>query len=415
MTPAAAFWRRLGLIALAAFALRIAVRLVTGVERYWAEGYTQYGLLGRSLAAGHGYAFPGGPPTAFRVPLYALFVAATAGTSGEAWRLIAAQAAVSAGLVAVAGLTARRLYGPAAGLLAAAWCAAYPYYVWHDLSLQEEGLFAALTATATLVLLALRDNRSHVLALAAGVLLGSAILTRAALAPFALLALGWLLLADGRHALGRRAVGAVLAAAALLAVLSPWLARQHQLTGSAGLGTEFGQSVYAGASPLLFSAFPRQSVDTSRRAIFYTMPPAERADHDRFSRGNPARESRWYAARAGEIAKADPAGYAGRALRKLAIAFGPFPAPRHGLLGDVGYAAWWLPLLGLGLAGAWRDRVHWRRNLLFAAHFAAFAAVTMLVWAQTAHRAYLDVYLMILAAPVLASALPRRWRERLGG
>src|SRR5207244_3558497 len=119
---------------------------------------------------------------------------------------------------------------------------------------------------------------------------------------------------------------------------------------------EFGQSVYAGASPLLFSAFPKRSVDVSRQTIFAAMPPAANAARDRFSRGNPTRESRWYAAKAFETTMADPAGYAARALRKLAIAFGPRPAPRHGLLADAAYAAWWLPLLALGMAGAWRDR-----------------------------------------------------------
>ena len=407
------FAHRLAAVVCGAFALRLAIRAVTGTARYWIDGYTMYPELAANLVAGRGYAFDGSGPTAFRVPLYALFIAATTWGSRNPWTLIVAQSIVSSGLAALAGLIARRLYGPAAGLVAAAWCAAYPYYAWHDVGLQESGLFAALTALATWLLLAERDARRLRLAVAAGLVLGLAILTRAMLLPFAGLALGWLFLPDERGTPWRlRALSAALCACALLATIAPWMVRSHALTGSYALGTEGGQSLYAGASPLLFARFPQASIDESRDLIFRAIPPQETRARDAFSGDNPARASAWYTAKAREMIAADPAGYARRALRKLAIAFGPRPAPHHGLA-DAGYAVWWVPLVLLGLAGAWRDRAQWRRNLLFAAHFAAFAAVTALVWAQTAHRAYLDVYLMVLAAPVVLGLLPRRMREWL--
>lgn len=388
--------------------------MASGTADFWTDGYARYAELARNLAAGRGYAFDLNGPTAFRVPLYPLFIAAVTWGSDNPWLLLIAQAMVSSGLAALAGLIARRLYGPAAGLVAAAWCAAYPYYAWHDLSLQESGLFAALTAFATWLLLVTRDERRVALSLAAGVALGLAVMTRAMLLPFALLALAWLLLPDERaHSWRRRAATAGLCAAALLATLSPWVIRSHQLTGSYALGTEGGQSLYAGASPLIFSRFPQASIDESRAVIFAAIPSAEAAERDAFSRGNAARASAWYTQRARAMVAADPPGYVARALRKLAIAFGPRPAPHHGMLADAGFAAWWIPLLLLGVAGAWRDRAQWRRNLLFAAHFVAFALVTAAIWAQTAHRAYLDVYLMVLGAPVLLVLLPARMRSWL--
>ena len=393
----------------------MAIRLASGTAAFWRDGYQDYALLGANLARRHGYSLDGSHPTAFRVPLYPLFIAAVTWGSASPWPLLVAQALVSSGLVVIAGLIARRLYGPGAGLVAAAWCAVYPYYAWHDLSLQESGLFAALTALATWLLLVTRDTRRASTALAAGLALGLALLTRAMLAPFALLALAWLLLPDERgNRWPRRVGGAVLAAAAILATLAPWAVRSHALTGAYALGTEGGQSLYAGASPLLFARFPQHSVDESLSLVYSAIPPAERTARDRFSGGKTARESAWYGARAHTLIAADPLGYAARAARKLAIAFGPRPAPHHGLAGDAGYAAWWLPLALLGIAGAWRDRLQWRRNLLFAAHFAAFAAVTAAIWAQTAHRAYLDVYLMVLAAPVALALMPQTLRRTLG-
>ena len=409
-----AFARRLALIFVVALILRLGIRLVTGVEGYWIDGYTQYAALAHNLVTGDGYAFPGEDSTAFRVPLYPLFIAAVTWGSANPWVLIVAQALVASGLAAVTGLIARRLHGPQAGLVAAAWCAAYPYYAWHHVALVESGLFAFLTAVATLLLLNLRERPDPRLAVAAGVVLGAALLTRAMLLPFVLLAVAWLALPGPRMpSLARRLMSAALVAAATVVVLSPWLIRSHALTGSYSLGTEGGQSLYAGASPLLFSRFPGEKVDESLAAVFAAIPPRAAAERDRYSQGNPARESDWYTRRALEQATADPGGYAMRAGRKLAIAFGPLPAPRHGLIGNAGYAAWWVPLLLLGLAGAWRDRREWCRNLLIAAHFAAFCAVTALIWAQTSHRSYLDLYLMVLAAPVLVALLPGRLRDWL--
>lgn len=254
------------------------------------------------------------------------------------------------------------------------------------------------------------------MAVATGVVLGAALLTRAMLLPFAVLAVAWLALPGPQvPPLRRRLASAALDAAATLAVLSPWLIRSHALTGSYGLGTEGGQSLYAGASPLLFAKFPEQKVDESLAEVFSAMPPGAKVERDTFSQGNPARESDWYAYQAREQIAADPGGYAMRAGHKPAIAFGPLPAPRHGPIANAGYAAWWVPLLLLGLAGAWRDRRQWRRNLLIAAHSAALCTVTALIWAQTSHRAYLDLYLMVLGAPVLVALLPRRLRDWLAG
>ena len=82
-------------IALAALALRLAWGALRGSERFFVEGYTLFFTLARQLAAGYGYAFPGAPPTAFRVPLYPLFLAGLTGGEPRYAAVLVAQALAS--------------------------------------------------------------------------------------------------------------------------------------------------------------------------------------------------------------------------------------------------------------------------------------------------------------------------------
>ncbi len=406
------FYRWLGGIAIFALVVRLAMRLVVGTDTFWTDGYSMYVLLAESLSSGHGYAFPGEPPTAFRVPLYPMFIAALTGGARNAWVLITAQALISSGTAVIAGLIARRMGGSLAGLLAAVIYAAWPYEAWHDVSLQESGLFAFLAALATLLLLAQRQSRSVWLALLAGAVLGAALLTRATLAPYAVLALICLLLPDRNHALGRRMISAALTLAALATVLSPWLERSHRLTGRTTLGTESGAALYAGNHRLTFSAYPERSIDISRRNIFAAHTPQEQAELARLG-ADQAAVSDWYRDQAIRAIMENPGRFAIGALRKIWAAFGPLPTPRHGLLADLAYAVCWVPFFALALAGLWLQRKQWRDDLLLHAHLITFAATTALFWAQTSHRSYLDPYLAVFAAITLAALFPQRWRNRL--
>lgn len=410
------FARQLAAIALAALLLRISVRWVRGTGDFWQNGYSLFGDLALSLSQGHGYAFPGSPQTAFRVPLYPMLIAVTSGgTGGNPWPLIVAQALASTGTAVCAGLLARRRFGDGAGLAAAGLCAVYPYYVWHDLALQETGLFTFLAALATVLLCRARDSGGPVHALLAGAVLGAAILTRATLLPFALVGCMWLALPDSGPGPEARAriVSALLALAAMLLVLSPWLVRAHAITGRYGLGTEFGAALYAGNHPLTFADYPDGSIDLSREKVFAAIPPAEKAELDALG-GDEAARSDWFLRKGLANIAAHPADFAAGAAAKLWAAFRPLPSPLHGWFGNLGYALAWCPLLVLGLAGLWRERREWRRDFPAYAHVLVFAGITVVLWAHTSHRSYLDVYLMVFAAGLL-TGLWQRWRQGLRG
>jgi hypothetical protein len=57
----------------------------------------------------------------------------------------------------------------------------------------------------------------------------------------------------------------------------------------------------------------------------------------------------------------------------------------------------------LGLWGMWGCRRHWREHSIFYAQFVSFAAVTAVFFGATSYRAYLDVYLIVFAAGLLAA------------
>ena len=335
------------------------------------------------------------------MPLYPLFLAALTGGEPRSAPVLVAQALVSTGTVVLAGVLARHWFGSRAGLIAAGICAIYPYYVLHDVTLQETGQFTFLAALATGLALVARRRRSLALAALAGLTLGAAILTRATLAPFALFAAAWLALPQSGWRPSRRSVALALTClAATLLTLSPWLIRAHTLTGRWTLGTEFGAAVYAGNHPLTFSHFPRESIDLSRAEVFAALTPADRADLARMNRDE-AGQSDWFLARGVEWIAHHPGAALEGALRKLAAAFGPLPVPRHGQLGDAVHALSFFPVLLLALAMAWSRRRHWREDAPLHAHLVLFAAITAVLWAQTSHRSYLDIYLIVFAAGML--------------
>ncbi len=394
-------------IVLAAFVLRVGARAAGGAAGFWANSYYSFFILARQIAEGHGYAFPGFAPTAFRVPLYPIFLAAVTQGRQDFWAVLIAQALLSAGTVACVAWLARMWFGRTVAIVAAAITALYPYYLWHDTALQETGLFIFLATLAMALVVYAQRRRSIAGALLAGLVLGLAILTRATLMPFALFAVLWLIVPDGAStALRRRVVTALLCLAALGATLSPWLIRAHQITGRYTLGTEFGSAVFGGNNPLTFRFYPRQSIDVSRNAAFLALTRADRRELRPLHR-NEALASDWYLRRGLDYIYADPARFVIGAVRKNVAAFGILPSPRHDLKTDAVQALAYGPMLLLGLAGLWLTRSRWREFLPVYANFVLFAGITGVLWGHSSHRAFLDVYLIIFASSVLAAAFDK--------
>jgi 4-amino-4-deoxy-L-arabinose transferase-like glycosyltransferase len=401
-------YRNLLWIVFAAFAIRVAVRCYSGAEDFWANGYGFFFELAQNIAAGNGITFGDGPPTAFRVPLYSAFLAAVTFGQKAFLPIVLAQALIGAGTVWCAALLAREMFGSATAIIAATLTALYPYYVVHDTALQETSLYTFLMVLAVLLLLRARRSESSVTGGCAGLTLGAAVLTRANLAPFALLAPLWLAVSWQRRMVPSRQSWwvAMVCASVLALTVSPWLVRSFLLTGSVTLSTQSGFFLWLGNNPYTFSRYPQESIDRSQAVASAALSSQEKSELEALP-DNEALVDEWFRKKGLDYIRDHPWQTLGNGLRKIVDAFGWLPSPRRSFWPSLAHALSYGPVMILGLWGMWASRQNWREQSIFYAQFVTFAAVTLVFFGHTSYRAYLDVYWIVFAAGVLATWLHR--------
>jgi 4-amino-4-deoxy-L-arabinose transferase-like glycosyltransferase len=400
-------WRHLAgflTVAFLAGGVRFGVRVARGDATFWEQSYGFYFDLAQKLVREHTFCLDA-LTCAYWTPLYPAFLALVTGGERNFLSIAAAQSAVGVVTVWCAYHLARLWFSVPAGWLAAVGTALYPYFVVHDTALQETGLYTATVALATLAL-ALVPVSSHPLrqALLAGGLTGVAILVRPSLVPIAPLALGWLWWSCQSTSPGRRwpVVGGYVLA--LLLVLLPWLARNWLVVGRPALTTRLGHSLWIGNNPQTFTHYPVESIDRSTAAAWAAMTPAELAEVERVTRRETDLDD-WFRARAWAYIRSHPGATVRGACRKLGAAFWWRLNPVKGRMEQLIYGVSYVPVMLLAGLGLWLlgRRKNWPALLLCGAHVLAFSLVTMVFWAHTSHRSYLDVYFIILAAGALAS------------
>jgi 4-amino-4-deoxy-L-arabinose transferase-like glycosyltransferase len=400
-------YRKLLWIVFAAFAMRVTVRSYFGSEDFWENGYSFFFELAQNIAAGKDIAYVDGPPAyfRFRVPMYPVFLAVVTLGHQAFLPIVLSQSLIGAGTVLCAALLAREMFGNAAAVTAATITAFYPYYVVHDTALQETSLYTFLTALAVFLLLRARRSGSGRMAGCAGLALGAAVLTRANLAPFALVAPLWLVIpGQYRIAPQRQRLWAALICAGVLALtVSPWLVRQYRHTGSVSLGTQTGFFLWLGNNAYTFSSYPYESIDRSQIPALEALTPKERVEWDRLlASGGIAAVDRLYFQRLGlEYIREHPLETLVGAARKIGAAFGILPSPRRDWWINSVHALSYGPVMILGLWGMWVGRRNWREHSIFYALFVSFAAVTAVFFGHTGYRTYLDVYWIVFAAGAL--------------
>jgi 4-amino-4-deoxy-L-arabinose transferase-like glycosyltransferase len=240
--------RVLAALLVAAAAVRIGFGgWVVGFDAAPRGDEADYHAIAVSLTTGDGFAVADGVPTARRPPAYPVFLAGVytvTGATPAAGRV--AQALLGVVVVWLTASFARRLFGDAVGLVAAALAAFNPFLTFISGYLLTENLYlvfvlAALCLTPTPRDVAAKWGRAGL----AGVLVGMATLTRPSGMPmfeWMVLAVVVLAAAPWRSRLAHAAV----VVAAFAVTVAPWYARNHFVMGGWTLTTHGGITFYQG-------------------------------------------------------------------------------------------------------------------------------------------------------------------------
>ena len=400
--PRAVYW-----LAALAVVLRLVGRFFYGgVAGFWSTGYYFFFEMAESIAHGRGIT-QGGPPVGFRVPLYPILLAGVTLGHHSFWSIAIFQSIVGGAIAICAALLACRMFrGSAAdkaATLAAAMVAVYPYYVFHDTALQETSVFTLFTLVVVLELDQTARSGRIANGAMAGLMLGLDVLTRATIAPFAALAPLWLLWR-------RRARAGVVCAVLAAATVAPWILRNWVVMGVPTLSTETGIEFWTGNNGYLFRAYPERISDDSKSEALASLPPQDMKVLLKLQ-DNKAMADRWFLHKGLEYIRSHPRQTIIDGFRKNAAAFGWMPSPRRGTLHDLADFLSYGPVMVLGLWGMWRRRARWREDSAIYLLFALFMLVTAVFWAQTTHRAHLDVYWMVFGAGALAETVLVRRRH----
>lgn len=262
-----------GLALILAVALIVRVGLVIATPDFTPTGDpAEYDTIARSVAAGHGY-----PPisyatpneeSALRPPGYPFAlggVYAVSGDSRDAGRIFGALLGVLS--VALIFLIARATLGERTARIAGWFAALFPPLVALNASLLSEALFVPLMLAAILATLRFRAEPERVpLALAAGLLVGLASLSRSAGLLLAIPLGIALITAPG----ARRVLAPAFALAGLVIVIAPWTIRNAvELDAFVPIATQDGYT-YAGE----YNELADRSGDALLDAVWQNPPSA---------------------------------------------------------------------------------------------------------------------------------------------
>ena len=389
-------------------AVAFVLRLIAGLSRgpgFVGEGYSIYADLARTFWDGHGLCYAPGEGCTIRMPLYPVLAAPflAAGTAYP-W-LMVLQAAIGATLPLIAFGIGRHLFTTRIAWIAAAGVALDPYAIVHGAGFQETVVFNALLAASVLLLFNAVRSRGAGTSAAAGLALALATLTTARMVLFLPVALAWLASRRGNAPPRLRMARVVLASIPIVALLSGWMARNASVVGRPTLSTEFGLSLWLGSHEETRRRVPAESIDRVTTVAWNGLPDGHRRRLIELG-DDPVEQDRFYASLAVSQIARRPGDTALSMAKKVALSFAGYLSPARPWPIQLAYAAMFLPLNVLALAGVWRVRHAGGGHLLVALLFASFAVTTALFWAHTSHKSFLHPFLFLYAASVIVRPAP---------
>lgn len=196
-------------------------------------GTVEYDEIARNLANGNGFVLhPGDAPILWRPPLYiyglALFYRMF---EHPYWIVVGAQVLISGASGVLIFLIGRRVFGNVVGLGAAVLIAGYPVVASNCLRLMPETVFVFMLLLTTVLVTACFEQPRVWKAVAFGVVVGLAALTKAVVQFLPVFLMLWALLFSARSLKLRQTGMFLISFVAMLAVVAPWTWRNHRVSG----------------------------------------------------------------------------------------------------------------------------------------------------------------------------------------
>lgn len=391
------------------FALKVGVRLYLSRHiNFWETGYSFYYKIALNflktgelyLQNSHSF-YIADKLYAVRTPLYPLFIALVIKLPHfSAPIFILAEALISTLTVALVYRIAKDIFGAQAAFLSALLYAFYPYAFIHDTQLQENVLYNFLSLASVLCLLPAINQRRKLIFFLAGLLLGTATLTRAShiMHTFSLILLVILMF---RKNLKQASIYACLILIGLMLVLSPWLIRNKRLLDSFTLTSLTGGALAEAHNEFTFLYFPyKGSIDQSTER-YQSQLRETKAEELKTISGNEMLQNEWYRKLAIDYILKRKKQTLVRGFYKAGVNFLGILSPLQSAGKNWSYflSYWFLTLLALKSIGQIRHTSYFKIFLTLCLSQAVFSFV---FWTHSSHRTFLDPMLAICAGIGLA-------------
>lgn len=363
---------------------------------FWECGYVEYAEIAINLTEGKGFYRVDeieGERRSIRPPLYPLLLAALYKIFNKSSiPPIFIQSIIGALTVLFAYLIAREIFNEKVGILAAVLAAIYPYYVFHDTSLQENTLFTLLTAVTIFFLIKTSKSLYLSNSFFAGIFLSLAVMTRVTLLmllPFAIL---WFIMVIRE----RKTMMVLAMLLGFIIIAAPWLVRNTVIHGKPLFVVHSGVALWVGQNPYTLTGYPYEHLDRMTEKAWAAISNKERDELWKLSELE--RDNR-FRQKAIQFMKENPLIVLKGAFKKVYAGLSWNFSPDEGSwIKNASYTITYLPILLLGVIGGFLARDKWKELSIIYSLFFTFIVVSAVFFAHTSHRIYLDIYLMIFSS-----------------
>ena len=179
--------------------------------------------------------------------------------------------------------------------------------------------------------------------------------------------------------------------------LLPWQWRNARILGAPVMTSDGGRSLWLGNNAQTFSVYPTHSIDRAEERAWIALPEETRARVRDLSDDELAQDA-WFRAQALDFIRANPAAAFIGGCRKAWATFSPWFNPGGARVKQWAHLLSYGPVALLALAALIHLRSRWRDMLPFVVIIGALVIQSAIFFGHSGYRAYVDPFLIILAA-----------------